>query len=96
MRCHKLSANAVPRTELPKFCPPTPKDKSQVHPAFSSLKMCGHGVALVESFATAWTFAHAIGNPILHALVAEDMSTCLEDGVLEVDPADRANNKVLL
>jgi hypothetical protein len=89
-----------------KQCPSTPVQTQDIVPAEQQanvysqsqvplLQMSSHCIALIESFATAWAFPHAVGDTVLHALVAKDMTARLQDGVLEVDSAHRANDKVL-
>lgn len=91
MPCQQaLSTNAVPKKMYRKSFLPNSLAKDEV-----PLQMCSHGVALVESLTTAGTFAHTVRNPVVHTFIAEHVSTCLQDCVLEVDSADGANDKVL-
>lgn len=42
-----------------------------------------HGVVASESFATAGTFACAVGEPVLDTLLAKDVAACFDNRVLE-------------
>lgn len=55
-----------------------------------------HHVHLVECSGACRAFAHAVTNPVIHALIAEEVAAGLECRVLEVVAANGAQRKGLL
>lgn len=52
--------------------------------------MNAHEIAVSKSFAAIGALPGAVGEPILNAAVAEDVTACLDDGVLDLVLADLA------
>lgn len=57
--------------------------------------MGGHDVHFVERLRAVGAFSHAVGDTVLHTVVAEEMAASLEDRVFEVLSADGAKRKSL-
>jgi hypothetical protein len=57
--------------------------------------MCSHGIGPVKRLVAARALPHSIGQPVVDAAVAEDVTAPLKDGVFEVTPADGADNQIL-
>jgi hypothetical protein len=58
--------------------------------------MCRHHIHLVKSLVTGRALAHPVAEARVNACLAEDVTTSLDDGVLEVLAADRAQREFLL
>lgn len=54
-----------------------------------------HIVVASEGFVAVGTLSRTRGHPLFYTLIAEDMTTGLDRGVLEVAAADRAQGKCL-
>jgi hypothetical protein len=79
--CHLVSSrNIVQRTR-----------SSQI----PRLEMDSHNIHPVERPGAVWAFPHAIGYPVFDTLLAEDMPTGLQDRILEVCLAYRAQSEGL-
>jgi hypothetical protein len=57
--------------------------------------MDGHGIGSVEGLVAAGTLPHAVRQPVVNAAVAKHMAASLEDCVLEVASANRADHQIL-
>jgi hypothetical protein len=57
--------------------------------------MGGHGVGSVKGLVATWALPHAVRQPVVDAAAAEDVAAPLQDRVLEVAPANRANHQIL-
>ena len=59
------------------------------------LHMSSHYVHLVERFGAVGTFSHAVRNTIVNTMVAEKMTTGLQNGILEIFSTNSAQRKSL-
>ena len=57
--------------------------------------MSGHGVGSVKGLVATWALPHAVCQPVVDAAAAENVATSLQDRVLEIAPANRANHQIL-
>jgi hypothetical protein len=57
--------------------------------------MGGHGVGSVKGLVATWALPHAVHQPVVDAAAAEDVAAPLQDRVLEVAPANRADHQIL-
>ena len=46
--------------------------------------MGSHDIQLIEGLGAIRTLPHAIGNTVFNTVVAEDVSACFQDSVLEI------------
>jgi hypothetical protein len=57
--------------------------------------MGGHGIGSVKGLVAAWALPHPVREPVVDAAAAKDVAAPLEDRVLEIAPANRANHQIL-